>query len=247
MTTQSGFTDALLDADAPAPEGVKNPFGGAAGKRFDVYRNNVVSSLIDALATGFPVLQRLVGEEFFRAMAGVFVRAHPPDDPRLMFYGRRLPGFLADFPPVAHLPYLPDVAKLELGLRESYHAADAPPLTLTGYDPAEVLALCPRMAPSALVVRSNYPIYDIWRANTDPDAPKPGRAAQTVLITRPLFDPAPHLLPEGGFDFARRLKGRLPLSDAMAATLAAAPGADVAALMSLFVSTGALTLETETP
>ncbi|MBF9031376.1 DUF2063 domain-containing protein [Rhodobacterales bacterium HKCCE3408] len=243
--TQDAFATALLDATTPHPASLLNPFGGPAAKRFDVYRNNVAVSLTEALETGFPVLVKLLGSEFFRAMAGVFLRAHPPEDPRLMFYGRRLPGFLADFAPVKHLPYLPDIAKLELGLRQSYHAADTTPLDLTGLDPAAVLDLRPRMAPASLVVRSSYPIFDIWWANTKGQGQKVGHSAQTVLITRPGYDPAPHLLPIGGFDFARTLKGRVTLSEAMATTLAREPGADVASLLTLFVQTSALTLTPE--
>lgn len=242
MTGQQDFTRALLDPDRPAPEGLGAPDGGRVGKRFDVYRNNVAVSLTEALVTGFPVLHRLLGDEFFRAMAGVFLRAHPPEDPRLFLYGGRMPGFLERFPPVAQLPYLPDVARLELGLRQSYHAADAPPLDVAGLDPEAVLALRPRMAPSAMVLRSRFPILDIWRANTEPGAPKPGTAAQSVLITRPGFDPKPHLLPEGGFELARALKGRATIAEAMARVTAEAPGADLGAVLTLFLTSDALTL-----
>jgi hypothetical protein len=103
------------------------------------------------------VIAKLLGEEFFRAMAGVFLRAHPPGDPRLQLWGGKFPGFLARFDPVAHLPYLPDMARLELGLRQSYHAADATPLPIAGRDPAEVLALKPRLAPATLILRLALP------------------------------------------------------------------------------------------
>ncbi|WP_227285075.1 DNA-binding domain-containing protein [Boseongicola sp. H5] len=247
MHRQSSFTDAVLDPDRAAPGGVNDGFGGPAGKRFDVYRNNVVVSLTEALETGFPVLRKLVGDAFFKAMAGVFVRAHPPASPRLQLYGQRLPGFLASFPPVAHLPYLPDIARLELGLRQSYHAADAAPLDVGGLDPDAMLALKPLVAPATLVVQSRYPIFAIWRANTDSTAPGPAAGAQDILITRPGFDPAPHLLPRGGVALARLLKGRISLAEAMAATLAAEPEADISALLSLFIASGALTLERKDP
>ena len=116
MTMQSAFASALLDPARPAPEGLENPFGGAAGKRFDVYRNTVAVSLTEALETGFPTVRKLVGDDFFKAMAGVFLRANPPGDPRLALYGSSFPGFLPRFQPVAHLRYLSDVARLELGM-----------------------------------------------------------------------------------------------------------------------------------
>ncbi len=247
MPDQTTFADALLDADHPVPEGLSDAFGHKAGKRFDIYRNNVAVSLTQALETGFPVIRKLVGDEFFKAMAGVFLRAHPPEDPRLQLYGRRFPGFLAGFKPVRHLPYLADVAKLELGLRQSYHAADVVRLSVTGLTPEAVLVLKPILAPASLVIRSRFPIYDIWRVNTKADAPKPGTDPQDVLITRPEFDPGPHLLPLGGVDMARHLKGRMTLSEAMAPALALNPKADISALLSVFISTGALTLDRTDP
>ena len=47
----------------------------APARRFAVYRNNVAAGLIRALEARFPVTRRLVGDDFFRAMAGGFVAA----------------------------------------------------------------------------------------------------------------------------------------------------------------------------
>jgi len=246
MSDQSAFAAALMDPTQPAPEGLRDPFGGPAGKRFDVYRNNVAVSLTEALETGFPTVRRLVGTAFFRAMAGVFLRANPPDDPRLALYGTTFPGFLTRFDPVRHLPYLPDVARLDLGLRQSYHAADAAPFDTRGHDPAAVMALRPRLAPSTLVLSSRYPVHGIWRFNAQPGAPRPGTAPEDMLIARQGFDPSPHLLPTGGLMMARALKGRLTLAEAMTRTLAEHPGADIVALVTLFFTSGALTLDPAT-
>lgn len=243
MTGQTAFATALLDPARPAPEGLQNPFGGPAGKRFDVYRNNVAVSLTEALETGFPTVRKLVGDDFFKAMAGVYLRANPPEDPRLGLYGTTFPGFLARFEPVAHLRYLPDVARLDLGLRQSYHAADAAPFDTTGHDPAAVLSLKPRLAPATLVLSSRHPVHAIWCYNATPDAPKPAPGAQDVLIARKGYDPEPHLLPPGGLTLARALKGRLTLAEAMTRTLADHPTADIAALVTLMFTSGALTLD----
>ncbi|MBF9058559.1 DUF2063 domain-containing protein [Rhodobacterales bacterium HKCCSP123] len=242
MTPQTGFAAALLDPAQAPPEGLLNPHGGPAGRRFDVYRNNVAASLIAALETGFPTVRRLVGAEFFRAMAAVFCRANPPEDPRLALYGGQFPGFLLRFEPVAHLPYLPDVARLDLGLRQSYHAADAAPVDTRGMEPAAVMALRPRLAPATLVLSSRFPVHGIWRFNTVAGAEKPPRGPQDVLIARPGFDPAPHLLPPGGFALARALKGKLTLAEALTKAMAETPETDPAALLTLFLASGALTL-----
>jgi hypothetical protein len=243
MTDQSSFGAALLDPEAPPPPGLTDAQGRPAGRRFDVYRNNVAVSLTDALATGFPVIAKLLGEEFFRAMAGVFLRAHPPGDPRLQLWGGKFPGFLARFDPVAHLPYLPDMARLELGLRQSYHAADATPLPIAGRDPAEVLALKPRLAPATLILRSRFPVLTIWQKNTGRPDLTDRLAPRDVLITRRGFDPELQLLPEGGHTLARHLKGRLTLAEAVTATQAIDPDVDASAILTLFLSSGALTLD----
>jgi len=57
IVSQEAFTKGLLDAQLPAPDGVINPGGEPATKRYDVYRNNVAVSLSDALETAFPVIQ----------------------------------------------------------------------------------------------------------------------------------------------------------------------------------------------
>jgi hypothetical protein len=243
MTYQAEFTKAALDPTRTPPKDLRNPFGGMVGKRFDVYRNNIIIGLIQALETGFPTIRALVGDEFFKAMAGIFVRAHPPKDPRIATYGGTFPGFLSQFKPVAHLPYLPDVARLDLGMRQSYHAADVTVLNVAGHDPAKVMQFRPRMAPASLIFSSRFAVYDIWRMHHETDAPKPKPGAQDIMITRPEFDPMPHILPAGGFTFARYLKGKNTLEAAMTATLADTPTADIAKILNLFLTTGALTLD----
>ena len=95
---QDAFVSALFAPDAPVPEGLSDPEGRPAGKRFDVYRNNVAVSLTEALLTAFPVVAKLLGDANFRSVAGVYLRQHPPQSPLLMFYGEEMPGFLEAFP-----------------------------------------------------------------------------------------------------------------------------------------------------
>jgi len=72
------------------------------------------------------VIKLLVGEAFFDAVAGHFVRAHPPSSPLMMFYGSEFPVFLEGFEPAKQLPYLPDMARLEHARRLAFHAAFHP-------------------------------------------------------------------------------------------------------------------------
>lgn len=236
---QAEFRAALLDPAAAVPEGLCDPEERPAGRRFAVYRNNVAVSLTEALETAFPVLRRIVGDEFFRAMAGVFLRSHPPASPVLMLYGEDMPAFLASFPPVAHLGYLPDVARLELALRAAYHAADSRPVGPEALSAGgDLMSARLTLAPTTRVIRSRWPLHDIWRANTEDGAPKPGRAAQDVLVTRPAFDPKVNLLPTGAEAFISRLAEGGSLA---AATLAAGASFDPGPTLALLLQGNAIT------
>lgn len=241
---QTEFRTALLDPSADRPTGLTDGAGRAAGRRFDVYRNNVTVSLTEALETAFPVVRKLVGEQNFKTLAGVFLRQHPPTSPLIMFYGGELPAFLQSFEPTAKIGYLPDVARLELALRESYHAADADPI-----DPAALQSLPPdqwmsarlALTPSARLIRSPWPIHAIWRFNTEPDAPKPAMAAEDVIVLRQDLDPAPHLLTPGGGAFVAALLAGETLGAAHEAALTETPEFNLSSTLALLIGTGAIT------
>jgi hypothetical protein len=243
--SQTDFAAALLDPERIPPLGLVDPQGRPAGKRFDVYRNNVTVSLTDALEAGFPVLRQLLGEDFFRAMAREFLRRHPPESPLLMFYGAGMPAFLAAFPPVREYPYLPDVARLELALRRAYHAADVAPLA------PQALAISPdrlararlRLAPAVSALASPWPIHAIWRANVE-GGPPPTMRAEEVLVARPALDPRLFPLPAGGAALVDALKAGVTLE---AAVEAAGPGFDFPAALTALVQAGAIVALTEEP
>ncbi|MFD1344142.1 HvfC/BufC family peptide modification chaperone [Litorisediminicola beolgyonensis] len=237
--TQALFTRALFDAAEPVPEGLRDGAGRPAGRRFSVYRNNIAVSLTEALETGFPALKSLLGDENFARVAGLYLRAEPPGSPILAQYGAGLPAFLGTLPQLAHLPYLADVARLELALRQSYHAADhspADPARLAGLDEAQLAATRLILAPSAVLLRSRYPVTQIHRFATTPGTPTPQGGGEDILILRRQFDPVPHVLPEGGAAFIETL-GHAPFG---AALEAAGDGFDLAAVLGLLMSESAL-------
>lgn len=242
--TQADFVGALLDATHPPPQGLRDGQGRPAGRRFDVYRNNVAVSLTEALIAGFPVTARLLGEANMRGLAGIFLRRCPPSSPLMMFYGDGFPAFLGEMEQLSHLGYLPDVARLELAIRRAYHAADADPIdsaALAPAAPASLLEARMRFAPAMRLVRSAWPIFDIWRFNMEPDAPKPHAIAQDVLVTRPEFDPAPAPLPSGGADWIAALQAGATIAEALETARSAASGCDPTETLTLLIRGGAIT------
>ena len=217
MPDQTAFTAALLNPEMEVPEGIIQPDGTPASKRFDVYRNNVVTSLIDAMGTAFPVIKQLVGEQFFDAMAGHFVRLNPPQSPLMMFYGEGFPDFLESFEPVQKLPYLPDMARLELARRTSYHAEDnpvAPSEALAEIPPQELGDVKLILHASVQMVSSEHPVFSIWRFNATRDRTPIQAQSEDVLISRPQSDVGLQLLPPGGVQFLRALKTGKTLAQA---------------------------------
>jgi hypothetical protein len=236
---QAAFATALLDPDAALPPGLTDPQGRPAPMRFSVYRNNVAASLTRALEDGFPVIRKLLGPEYFTAIAGVHLRAHPPRSRQIALYGQDFAGFLAGFPPLVHLPYLADVARLELAIRQSYHAADSTPLDPNLLDVPEDVLLVSRftLAPSLRLIRSPHPVLAIWQANTQ-NGPAPTLGPQDVVVLRPDYDPKPHRLPHGAAQFITALGQDQTLAEALAQ---AGDGFDLNATLSLLLSNHALT------
>jgi hypothetical protein len=233
---QTEFRNALLDPAAAIPAGLVDPQGRPAGRRFDVYRNNVAGSLTKALEGGFPVIRKIVGDAFFSAMSLVYLRTFPPTSRLIMLYGGAMPEFLSGFPPVANLPYLPDVARLELALRSSYHAADASPIA-----PGVLAEIGPdarlRLAPALRLVQSGWPVHTIWTMNTTGNLHALPATAEAVLVLRPAFDPDLHLLTTPMATCIRLLNDGQTIAEAAEA---AGPDLDLAALLRLLAGGGAI-------
>ncbi|MEL7087593.1 MAG: DNA-binding domain-containing protein [Planctomycetota bacterium] len=242
--SQTEFRAALLDPDAPVPDGLTDGNGTPTVKRFAVYRNNVTIALIEALRTAFPVLRKLLGDANFDQLAPLYARAHPPQSPLMMHYGQDMPAFLDGFAPLRHLGYLADVARLELALRQSYHAADAAaldPQALADCPPETLMQSTLVLAPAVGLVPSQWPLFDIWRFNTQADAPKPRAIAQPVLITRVGFDPEPHALTAAQAAWVTACHAGATLTAAQNAAAAHDPDFDLAPLLGLLLQHGALT------
>ena len=235
---QTTFREALLNPEAARPDGLSDGKGRPAGRRFDVYRNNVTVSLTEALEVGFPIIRKLVGQDNFKVLAAAYLRHHPPRSPLMMRFGADMPLFLAEFEPTKQTGYLPDVARLELAIRESYHAADADPISrseLEALPPEALIGSRVRLASSLRLVRSPWPIFSIWRFNVEEGAKSPEMAAEDVLVARPDLDPVPELLPSGGAEFINALLTGATFGDAMDEASEASRDFDLPAVLTLLV------------
>jgi hypothetical protein len=246
---QQRFADALFDgADgAVAPEVAAN--GIDPGQRIDIYRTNLREGFVQALAISFPVIERLVGADYFRQLALDFLRAYPSRAGNLHHIGGPLPGFLRERFADSDYAYLADVAALEWAYEEALIAADAQPMTvdaLSEIDPADYEQLRFDLHPASKLVRSAYPIVRIWRANqpeTASDELIDLRAGgERVLVLRTAEGIEFHSLPLGDFAaldaFARGEPLGVALDEAQQADAAFDLGAALVRFMRLNVLVG---------
>ena len=201
----------------------------------------MVVGLIDALALRFPVVRRLVGDEFFRAMAQLYVTARPPTSPIMMLYGETFPEFIDEFAPAAAVPYLGDVARLEIARGRAYHAADAVPKSPQAFAalPMDRLThLRVQLHPSVSIIVSSYPIVSIWKVNSDPDhaVPIAPWAAEAALVSRPFTDVEVRRLPPGAAAFLSCLSQNGTVAHAVEAGTAASAEFDVVESLALLIA-----------
>lgn len=247
MSSQQLFTAALLDPELPCPTGLQAWNGGDPASRFAVHRNNLIGSLIDALAAAYPVVQALVGEEFFRAMARLYVHAAPPRSPILARYGEDFAAFIEGFEPAAGLPYLADVARLEALRTRAYHAADAP--TLGAQELAAALAtpeclgtLVFQLQPALGLLSSPFAVVSLWAAHQGAlaiETVDPWQA-EHALILRNALEVEVLAVPAGGARFIHCLQQGVPLGEAAAQAQGADPAFDLSAQLALLIRSGVI-------
>ena len=145
------------------------------------YRANAGALAERALATAYPTVQQLLGDESFAALARALWQAHPPLHGDVATWGGDLPGFIAAADQLAPEPYLPDVARLDWAVHQADQAADdeAPPDGLSLLAGPDGPALGLRLRAGHAVLASAHPVHALWHAHRDhgPDRFAPVRQA----------------------------------------------------------------------
>lgn len=220
MSGHGAFAAALLDPDRQLPAGLRAWNGSDPTLRFNVHRNNVLASLIEALATTFPVIQALVGVDFFRALASMYARQLPPVSRILFEYGRDFPDFVARSAPAGDYPYLADIGRLEYSRVEAFHAADAEALDGDAFrsiqqQPQRLFDARARLHPACRILRSSHAVFSIWAAHQGLVAIESVALGQPedVLVFRPAHEVRVLALPPGGAAFLDSLASRRTLGE----------------------------------
>ncbi|MDP9043694.1 MAG: DNA-binding domain-containing protein [Pseudomonadota bacterium] len=217
-----------------------------ASERLSIYRANVAAAASRALAAAYPVLQQVVGSEFFAGLAQVYRRRHPSQSGDLNEFGAALAECLAGFEAVAHLPYLPDLARLEWAVHLAGGAADG-----TVWDIGTLASVAAerqndirfRFAPGTALVVSQFPLVRIWQIHQpahDGDFDVDWRLEEAAWVTRPDLQVAVEALPRGAAACLGTLLAGSSLGEAVATALAADADFDLASLLQRLLASKAI-------
>lgn len=204
-------------------------------QRLRVYRGNVQTNISNALISMFPILEKLVGRDFLKAMSLHYMIQHPPTSGNLNDYGGYFDRFIANFEPARAYTFLPDVARFEIAIHRAYYAPDDTALT------AEDLAAIPqdqlfdsplKLRSSAHLLHSRYPLDDIkdfCEADNDtipaPDLSCP--KSYFFLIFRPALSIRVIEISADSFTMLCALKENAALGQALESTLNQYPRFDI--------------------
>ena len=160
---QNAFLHALFRQDDSVQTELSHFDQGMAA-----YRNNGSANAARAMALMFPAVHALLGEDDFYPLAQLHWLAHPPQRGDWSQYGSDFGNWLAISNPggvLDALPFLPDLAHLDLALSRCQDSADASAdlatLALLEHNPATLLM---RLHPSVAVVDLAYDVIGFRHA-----------------------------------------------------------------------------------
>jgi Putative DNA-binding domain len=220
----------------------------ALSQRLTIHANNTALGLAAVLRDLFPVITRLVGDDFFAVMARDYIKDHPPERPSLLFWGGSFSTFISSYQPAQTLPYLSDIARLETAWLAAYHASDCPPmdpsiLTELPQDRLEWAVF--KLHPSLSLIASPFPIDAIWHDNQgDEQSTKTidlSSGPAMLAVLRPLGDVVLLPLSSGAFAFLTALQLDQPLGVAWQAATKVHNDFSMVQELGLFLSQGLFT------
>jgi hypothetical protein len=223
------------------------PDGIDSAARVGIYRHNLQAGFSKTLALEFPVIERLVGRDYFGQLARAFLDRHPSRAGNLHHIGRPFPSFLRSRFRDTQYGYLGEVAELEWAYQEVLTAADRPPLSrarLADVSPADYRRLIFTLHPAARLVRTSYPVLRIWRSNQEGAAPAEvdlRSGADLILVRRTPECIELRALPPSQFALLCALSRGVPLGSSVEDALALDADFDLGAALRRLVGLGVFT------
>ncbi len=138
-------------------------------ERLQIYQDSVHVLLVRALKITYPVCEKLVGEDFFYAMAEQYLQIKSAIPIDLSNYGDAFPDFVKKFPPAQVLAYLPEVLLLEQAWYRAFLGPEVTVLDLASLshmvENGEEVYF--NLHPGSSLLAAEYPVDRIWEVNQD--------------------------------------------------------------------------------
>jgi hypothetical protein len=224
--TQEWMRERIRPAGRPGGAGdtLLNPQRDTPGEeRLSVYAGGYYARIRQSLGEVYGAVRHILGSKVFGETSDAYAQSQPSHEYNITQAGRLFPEFLSRAPISQRLPFLPDLARLEWTVCESFHAFDQSPV-----DPQRFAALSMEawgkarliLQPSVRLASSAWPILDLWQARTQPreaiNVDLVNRP-QRVLIFRKGVEVFCRLIDEPQRELLRRLQSGEPLGAACAA------------------------------
>ncbi|MYB88624.1 MAG: DUF2063 domain-containing protein [Proteobacteria bacterium] len=204
QATQRKFWSSIKHrkADAAAIELVREGGKISRERRMDIYRTTMREAHVRALATTYACCEKILGERYFRQLATEFYYGNPATHQDLNRYGQAFPDFMREFiehhAELAEYPYLADLARLEWLYEQAYYtredaAFDFRALAMLDEDDYRKLHFV--LGASVATLKSDYPVYELWRAHQGQGGTKEVTAIdepQYLCVAREEFKPRIH-------------------------------------------------------
>lgn len=242
---QSQLAAQLLDPGAVDADAAVSRDAIPAQERIDFHSNSGVSNFRGTLRAVYPVVERLVGANFFACAADAYRDAQPSTNSDLGRFGEHFADFVDTWTATGELPYLADIARLEWRIEQSFQAPDRASLSVHDFaavPPARHEKLKFELHPSCRLLASEWPIHHIWRAN-QPGAPVGltmdlRRRDLYLLIRRQAHAVVIETLDRGEFCMLNLLATGSAFDDARRSAIATQPDFDLGAFLQKHVAAG---------
>ena len=171
-------------------------------ERLGIYRSTMRTAHARALSNTYPCCEKILGTRYFKQLTNEYFHEHPATHQNLNLYGESFPSFLQiwirSHAELTDYQYLPDLAKLELAYERAYYAQGNPVFDfkiLATLDEDSYRNIHFQLSASLSVLKSIYPVYEIWIANQKQESAKEVNAVyepQYLCVTRENFNPVVH-------------------------------------------------------
>ncbi len=149
-----------------------NPQGSVSGQeRMQVYAEGYTARILETLSETCVAVKHILGEAAFLQIAQGYARQYPSQSYNLTDAGRKLPDYFEETDWKDRFPFLPDLARLECLVMDSFHEFPEDsfdPACLAGLDEGGWDKLYLNFQPFVKILKSSWPILSLWEARSTP-------------------------------------------------------------------------------